>query len=70
MIYKVKKICEERNISYLQLQKDCKIMGRDSMALSKGLSISLEIVDRICSYLKCQPSEIMELGKEKLPWSL
>lgn len=70
MTYRVKKICEERNISYLQLQKDCKIMGRDSMVLSRGGSISLEIIDRICSYLKCQPDEIMELGKEKLPWSL
>jgi len=33
--------------------------------LSKGECIRTETIDRICSFLECQPGEIMEVVTEK-----
>ncbi|MDE5932689.1 MAG: helix-turn-helix domain-containing protein [Lachnospiraceae bacterium] len=36
----------------------------DTVAVSKGASVTTDVLCKICEYLDCQPSDIIEYTKE------
>ena len=58
--YKLDKILNERKITKTQLCKDTGISSNIVAKISKNEGFKTETINRICEYLKVQPSEIME----------
>jgi len=43
-------------------------LGRNTIAkMGKGEYVSLEVIDKICSYLKVQPNDVIEHKNEETP---
>lgn len=64
---KLRALCVEKDAVYSRMLKELNITGRTVTALKNNKSISLAVVDRICTYFNCQPSDIMELSVNELP---
>ena len=62
---KLKVMCVRNNINPTTLYKKLNITGRTIVAIAHNKSVSLETIDRICNYFKCQPSDIMEFLPEE-----
>ena len=57
--YKLANILKEKNMTWKDLTKSG-ISINTPTSLSKNKYVSTETIDKICSFLKVQPSEIME----------
>lgn len=66
IIYKdVLKRLAEAGYSAYRLQRDGIISGSTLDRIRKGLSISTNTIDTICSLCNCQPEDIILYKKEK-----
>ena len=57
---KLMNILSERQMNKRQLSEAIGIKANTMSALSKNRNVNMETINRICEYLKVQPSEIME----------
>ena len=57
---KLMNILSERQMNKRQLSEAIGIKANTMSALSKNRNVNMETINRICEYLKIQPSEIME----------
>jgi len=57
---KLMNILSERKMNKRQLSEAIGIKANTMSALSKNRNVNMETINRICEYLKIQPSEIME----------
>ena len=53
-------LLSEKNMNKRQLSEAIGIKANTMSALSKNRNVNMETINRICEYLKVQPSEIME----------
>lgn len=58
--YKLDTLLDERKITKTQLCKDTRISTNVVSKISKNEVFKTDTLNRICEYLKVQPSEIME----------
>lgn len=58
--YKLDSLLKERNVTKTQLCKDTGISTNVVSKISKNEVLKTDTLNRICEYLKVQPSEIME----------
>lgn len=56
---KLRRMCVERDIAVSALFKELGITGRTVVAFANDRSVSLQTIDRICTYFQCQPCDIM-----------
>ena len=49
-----------KNINSSDLYKLCNIHPTTISKMKKGKNIETDSINKICAYLKCQPSDIME----------
>jgi len=54
------KILIDKGMTKEQLRQALNLSPSTVAKMGKGENISLEVVGRICSYLNCQPGDIME----------
>ena len=57
---KLWQMCVEHDIKPSKLIEDGVIGKSTVYEMQKNSSVSLQIIDKLCSYFKCQPCEIME----------
>ena len=57
---KLMDLLSEKNMNKRQLSEAIGIKANTMSALSKNRNVNMETINRICEYLKVQPSEIME----------
>lgn len=62
---KLIKILKERNITFTELRTRLKIGTTTVAKINKNQIISLEVIDRLCDYLKLQPGDILEFVPEE-----
>lgn len=58
--YRLDSLLKERNITKTQLCKETGISTNVISKISKNEGFKTETIDRLCEYLKVQPSDIME----------
>ena len=58
--YRLDSLFKERNVTKTQLCKDTGISTNVVSKISKNEVLKTDTLNRICEYLKVQPSEIME----------
>ncbi len=56
--------CEEESISPSRLFEETKMSRQTLFEMRNDRTVSLKTIDKICTYFKCQPDEIMELVSE------
>lgn len=57
---KLWQLCVERDIKPSKLIDDG-VVGKSTVyEMQKNSPVSLQVVDKLCSYFKCQPCDIME----------
>lgn len=61
---KLWKLILEQNINKTQLRKKAGISSATLSKLSKNENVSLAVIDKICSALKCDIGDIMEYHEE------
>ncbi|MBP3953627.1 helix-turn-helix domain-containing protein [Bacillus suaedae] len=54
------KLMIDRDIQKQDLQKKIDVSWSTIAKLSKNQYVSLEVIDKICTALECQPGDIME----------
>lgn len=57
-------ILEKKNITKTELRKNIKISTATLAKLSKNEPVAMKVIEDICSFLKCQPGDIMEMEQE------
>lgn len=57
---KLMKILEEREIKKGEFSEAIDIKANTMSALSKNRNVNISTIDKICSYLNCQPGDILE----------
>ena len=57
---KLMNLLAEKQMNKRQLSEAIGIKANTMSALSKNRNVNMETINRICEYLKVQPSEIME----------
>ena len=57
--YKLAKILKERNMAWKDLC-ECGISINTPTKFAQNRTMNTEMIDKVCEYLKVQPSEIME----------
>ena len=58
--YRLDSLLKERNVTKTQLCKETGISTNVISKISKNEGFKTETIDRLCEYLKVQPSDIME----------
>lgn len=58
--YKMLDLMNRQNIGKEELRKKIDVSPATMAKISKNQYVSLEVIDKICSVLKCQPGDIME----------
>lgn len=58
--YKLNELLEKNNMKRADLQKELKIAPATIAHFAKNEYVALSVIDRICTYFKCQPNDIME----------
>ncbi len=58
--YKLLDLLNKRKISKGRLQEMADISSATMAKISAGKPVSLEVINRICKYLDCQPGDILE----------
>lgn len=57
---KLWQLCVERDVKTSALI-EAGIMGKSTLyEMQKNSPVSLQVIDKLCSYFKCQPCEVME----------
>lgn len=59
--YKLMDLLNRKNISKEQLRVAIGASSATISKLSKNENVSLDIIEKICVYLECQPGDIMEI---------
>ena len=59
------KLMIDRDISRKQLVEGASVSWPTLAKMNKNEYVALEVLDRICKFLKCQPGEIIEYVEEK-----
>ncbi|MEN3132674.1 helix-turn-helix domain-containing protein [Bacillus cereus] len=54
------KLMIDRDVSKLQLKDDINISSTTLAKFGKNEPVSLTIIDKLCAYFKCQPSDLIE----------
>lgn len=54
----------ERETTQNKVFKACNITSRTQMALTHNGNVTMATIDKLCTYLKCQPCDIMELDDD------
>lgn len=54
------KLLIDKEIKAAQLVKEGALSRSTMLKMKKGDYISLDVVDKLCKYLKCQPGDILE----------
>ena len=62
---KLIKILKERNITFTELRIRLKLGTTTVAKINKNQIISLEVIDKLCDYLKLQPGDILEFIPEE-----
>lgn len=62
--YKLLDIINRRNISKLELMEQAHISRGTLAKLSKNEPVSISTINSICSFLECQPGDLMEWQKD------
>lgn len=63
--YKLLDMMNRRNIGKEELRKKICISPSTMAKISKHDSVSLEVIDKICDTLNCQPGDILEFIPDK-----
>lgn len=58
--YKLLDLLERRSLTRHDLQVSAEISSSTMAKLSKNKVVSLEVIDKICCALDCQPGDIIE----------
>lgn len=58
--YKLNELLEKNNMKRVDLQRELKIAPATIAHFAKNEYVALSVIDRICTYFKCQPNDIME----------
>lgn len=58
------KLLIEKNLKKTDLKKIAGLSSKTVAKLNKGEYIALEVVDKLCEELDCQPGDIMEYIKK------
>jgi len=58
------KMLIDRNIKKQDIMKQAKISGGTMAKLNTNEYVSLEIIDRLCAVLECQPGDLFEYVPE------
>lgn len=58
--YKMLDLMNRQNIGKEELRKKIEVSPATMAKISKNQYVSLEVIDKICSVLNCQPGDIME----------
>lgn len=57
--------CVEESISPSRLFREVNLSTQTFFEMRNNRTVSLKTIDKICTYFKCQPDEIMEFDFEK-----
>ena len=63
--YKLFDLLQRRGMKKTDLIKLAGISSPTLAKLSKGDTVTTEVIEKICNALDCQPADIMELVKEE-----
>lgn len=63
--YKLFELLHRRNITKTEFMKDIGFSPTTVSKLYNNKIIRMDVIDRICDYLDCQPDDIMEHYKTK-----
>ena len=63
--YKLFDLLQRRGLKKTDLIKLAGISSPTLAKLSKGETVTTEVIEKICNALECQPADIMELVKEE-----
>ena len=58
--YKLFHLLNRRGLKKYDLVELCSISGPTVAKLTKGASVTTDVINRICKALNCQPGDIME----------
>lgn len=58
--YKLNELLEKNDMKRADLQRELKIAPATIAHFAKNEYVALSVIDRICTYFKCQPGDIME----------
>ena len=61
--YKLFDILRRNNMTIEQLRIDIQASSATMTKLRKNENVSIDVIDRICDRLECQPGDIMEFEK-------
>jgi len=62
---KLWKLLIDKDMKKMDLAKEAKISGNTIAKMSKGENVTTDILVKICSALKCNIEEIMEIVEDK-----
>lgn len=62
--YKLLDLMNRNGIGKEELRKKISVSPATMAKISKNEYISLEVIDKICSAMNCQPGDILEHSKE------
>ena len=57
---KLWQLCVERDIKVSRLIEDGVASKSTVYEMQKNNPVALQVIDKLCSYFKCQPCEVME----------
>lgn len=63
--YKLFDLLQRRGLKKTDLLELAKISSPTLAKLSKGDTVTIEVIEKICNALDCQPADIMENIKEE-----
>lgn len=59
------KLLIDKEIKPKKLMDDGVLSRSTMFKINKGQSISLDVIDKICDYLNCQPGDLLEFIPDK-----
>ena len=59
---KLWQLCVERDIKTSKLIEDGVASKSTVYEMQKNNPVSLQVIDKLCSYFKCQPCDVMEFA--------
>lgn len=62
---KLTNVLESREMKYIDLQREMKLSPSLVAKFQKNRTVTTETIDKVCAFLKVQPSDIMEFITEE-----
>lgn len=62
---KLTNVLESREMKYIDLQREMKLSPSLVAKFQKNRTVTTETIDKVCEFLKVQPSDIMEFITEE-----